>query len=130
MFLGNECLYNYYSITILFAAICLFILFLNIKIESKLLNKIIPFVSSTTFGIYLIHENPEVRDLLWSNVKMASEQICQTGMLVIENLIIPIIIFVCSSCVDKIRESIFKLLYKSKLYMEFEKLIKKCYCEK
>ena len=46
------------------ASITLFCLFKNINIKN---NKVINFISSATLGIYLIHDNPIVRPVLWNN---------------------------------------------------------------
>lgn len=43
-------------------AICIFMFFRQLHIKS---NKIINTIASTTVGIYLIHDHPEVRSVLW-----------------------------------------------------------------
>lgn len=50
---------------LLFLAIFIFILFKNMRIKN---NKIINIVSSTTFGIYLFHENTFIKFFLWQDL--------------------------------------------------------------
>lgn len=53
------------SIFVLINSIFLFILFSNIEIsENKIINKI----SSATLGVYIIHENIFLRDIIWNNI--------------------------------------------------------------
>ncbi|OUM62234.1 hypothetical protein PIROE2DRAFT_11551, partial [Piromyces sp. E2] len=44
-----------------FASIFLFLGFLNLNIKSRFIN----FISTTTFGIYLIHDYPMSREIIW-----------------------------------------------------------------
>ena len=55
------------SIFLYVSAISLFLFFKNIKINNKF-NKLILFFSTTSFGVYLIHENIFIRDLLWKRI--------------------------------------------------------------
>lgn len=61
----NMYMYEMQSLPLLFASVCLFAAFLKIDIGS---HKFINFVSSVTFGIYLIHDNQLLRELLWKTI--------------------------------------------------------------
>lgn len=53
------------SITTALLSICIFMVFKNMDIGySKIINRI----ASTTFGIYLIHDNEYVRSFLWKEL--------------------------------------------------------------
>lgn len=52
------------SIFMLVLAIAIFILFKPLKIQSKIINKI----SKSTLGIYLLHDNFYMRDLVWNGI--------------------------------------------------------------
>ena len=50
------------TIPIFIISVLFFIGFLNVKIKY---NKVINVIATTTFGIYLIHDNSYVREFLW-----------------------------------------------------------------
>ena len=58
---GAMLLYNYISPTEVLLSISLLIIFANIKVSSKA-AKLIGFAAPATFGVYLIHDNPLVRE--------------------------------------------------------------------
>lgn len=93
-------LYNYYSITVLLAAISLFSYFKNLKITNTIANVIIEFFAPTTFGIYLIHENPNFRNILWRIFRDLNQFNLSSIILI---LLIPIYLFVLFSLMDKLR---------------------------
>lgn len=121
-YIKGDVFYNYYSITMVIASISLLLLFLRIEIKNKIANKIIAFAAPTTFGIYLFHENFNVRPYLWGifNYTKLPSNISSIELL-FNILIVPVIIFICMSLIDKIREYIFKYIYKTQLYSIIEK---------
>ena len=106
-------LYNYYSITMLIGAIALFMFFKDIKVKNSMIKKFITFFAPCTFGVYLIHENPIVRELLWNSFKFIMNY--KTIIIIISLGIIPLTLFVIFSIIDKIREIIFKLISYKKI---------------
>lgn len=40
----------------------------SIKIKNRKLNNSICFISASTFGVYLIHDNPFMREWIWKEV--------------------------------------------------------------
>lgn len=97
-------LYNYYSITVLLGAISLFYYFKNIKIKGKLFNSIISFFAPCTFGVYLIHENPNLRQIFWSNFTKLNEFNVVSVILI---FLVPVFLFVILSSIDKLRIVLF-----------------------
>lgn len=77
IFLSYLSMYNEYLVELIYSfsrissvlmfvcCICLFLFFLKVSI-SKI--KIINFLSSLSFGVYLFHEHPFIRNLLWQRV--------------------------------------------------------------
>lgn len=113
-FIEHSFLYNYYSVTVLLAAINLFLYFKNLSINNNFINKLITFISPTTFGIYLIHENPNFRMLLWNMFRFTlNKNIIYTFLIII---IIPILLFIIFSMLDKIRTIIFNMMSMKKKY--------------
>ena len=53
-----------HTVLIVICSVALFVLFKNIHIGKK---KIINKIAASTFGVYLIHENPVLNDLLWTD---------------------------------------------------------------
>lgn len=62
--LASVKLWDLKNIFCLIFSISLFCLFKNIKIKH---NKVINFISSATLGVYLIHDNHLLRQILWNN---------------------------------------------------------------
>lgn len=52
----NKFFYSYLSIPVILQAISLFCIFAQIKVEKMVIIKIISWLSSLTFGVYLCHQ--------------------------------------------------------------------------
>ncbi len=60
----NQVLAQKHTVLIVICSVALFVLFKNINLgHSRVINRI----AASTFGVYLIHENPVLNDLLWTN---------------------------------------------------------------
>lgn len=67
---GESIFYSYNSITIVIGSVCLFMTFRNLKLSKEsFLGKMALWASPLTLGVYLIHEQPELRTWLWSVLK-------------------------------------------------------------
>lgn len=116
-------LYNYYSVTVLIESICLFLFFKNLKINNIIIVKIVSFISTTTFGIYLIHENPCIREILWSSLSFILNYSILYVLILL--VIIPIVLFLAFSFIDKIRTLIFnKISFKINDKLKIMKFLK------
>ena len=67
-----------------------FLIFKNIKIDSNAINRI----SKNTFGIYLIHENPIVRNIIWNRFFNLSNY-TGVNLIILSVIKICVIIFIC-----------------------------------
>ena len=70
LFLQGAGIFNsvYNSIFVFISSILFFIIFLNIKLNLKsFLYRIVMSLSAVSFSVYLIHENPYVRNILWKS---------------------------------------------------------------
>lgn len=100
--------FSYDNPLVIAAAVSYFLWFGCLSINSKIINKI----SSLTFGIYLIHDNPYVRAHVyqWLGLKL--------GVPIYSYMIIPkifgiaIIIFIVCAAIELIRQFVFKFAYK------------------
>lgn len=117
----NGWFYKYNSILVLWAAVALFIVFLNIRISGERISKIICFAGSLTFGVYLFHNNPSLRDHLWNGLKLPS--IMNNWWFFLVGVLIIIGIFIISASVEFVRQKIYRLFINTKLYLKiYEKI--------
>ena len=93
---------------LIFQSICYFLFFSLIKIKSKWIN----IISSTTMGIYLIHDNSYLRKEIYNF--FGFENISYSCTILIKMFICTIIIFVCCSLIELIRQKTFKFIYNRK----------------
>ena len=93
--MGESRLSTFDALPIYIEACCILCIGINLcnsdKINNNnLIGKIILFISSSTAGIYMIHEHPYVRDILWSKLNLESHTILYSVFIAV------IILIVCS----------------------------------
>jgi len=108
--------YSNNSVLMLASSVLFFVLILNIRIENKAICKMVLWLSPATFGVYLIHENPYMRDWIWSllNIKKHLHD-CYFGVWAI---VVVLAIYIICSIVDKIRSCLFIKIEKSQTLYE------------
>lgn len=100
---------DYTSVFIILSGIALLILFSQIEIKKKSIQKIIGFVSSLAFSVYIIHVQPFVFHYIFRyKFSFLSQQ--NGGMLVIAVLLFAFIIVTVCIFIDFIRYFLFKIL--------------------
>ena len=107
--------FNYSNPLIICASICYFLIFSNLKISNKLLNKI----SSLTFGVYLIHDNVYVRNFLYNKIGFNKEIYRIKSLFYI--FMISILIFIVCTIIEFLRQKLFKFIYNRKISCKFRK---------
>lgn len=65
---GYSIFYEYNSVLVFAAAILLFIAFLNLQIRPGRLQRMILAAAPLSFGVYLLHDNPNVRGFVWETL--------------------------------------------------------------
>lgn len=105
------------SILIFSSSIMLFIGFSKIHLDK---NRIINCLSSTTFGIYLIHDNHLVRSFLWKDLFRNKEFLISKYFLLHAFVAICLVYFICTA-IDLIRQ----YLLEKPLFFLFDKIQKK-----
>lgn len=85
------------------ASVEIFLGFKNLKLKY---NKLINIISSTTLGIYLIHDNKLVREFLWKNYFKVYEHFKDTNLLTYSLKII-ILVFTICCILDFLRQKLF-----------------------
>lgn len=83
---GYSLFYQYNSVLVLAAALLLFIAFLNLEIRPGRLQRLILAAAPLSFGVYLLHDNPNWRGILWEWInpsQMADKWYLVPGVLVL-----------------------------------------------
>ena len=104
---------------ILLISIFLILFFSNLNMKY---NKYINIVSSTTLGIYLIHDNPSVRTFLWTHYFKLFE-ITKSKYLILSSIKVIFIIFFICMVIDLIRKFIVEVLLKKGINQFYEILL-------
>lgn len=104
--------YNEYTFIL---SVLFFLIIKNTNINiNKTLSKILIKISPYTFGVYLIHDNSFIRNILWYKNLFLFESFFDTYYFVPYLLVISILIFVICVCIDKIRSLLFNALQMDK----------------
>lgn len=116
--------YAYSSFLLLIQSLMMFLIFKDIHIKNKIVNKIILYIAPLTFGVYLIHEQIYLRKILWVNIFKPSE-ISGTLNILFSLIITIIFVFIVGCIIEKIRSEIFKIISKTKVIRKMSDKIDK-----
>jgi len=118
-FLASSLLTDYISPTMLLSAVFLFSFFSKINITESA-SKIISFLSPAALGVYIIHENPLIRDNII--VGFSAEFVKNSLLLLLLKVVASVaIIYITCLGLDLLRIQLFKLLKIKKLCNKFDK---------
>ena len=92
-------LFGLQKIPTMIISILIFVGFINLKIKN---NKFINIIASTTFGIYLIHDNRNLRNYLWDTVFNFTD-FSNSIVLIPYSILVLIIIFVTCCIIELFR---------------------------
>lgn len=115
---GATYFFGQQSFPLFISSVGIFLGFKNLKIKNI---KIINMISSTTLGIYLIHDNFFVREFLWLKFFKVSEHFYDKYLLFYSLKIILLVFFVCM-IIDFIRQILFKYTINIFLEKYFDKI--------
>ncbi len=105
----NSMVRDYNNILVYCASVCLFLAFLNLRINNKVMIRIIGFISPLTFAVYLIHESPFVQSFIWEHINV--NKLClDNGMFFLFAIVTIILLFLLCCCFEFIRSRLFKVL--------------------
>lgn len=96
-------LYSRTSIVVLLLASCLVSIAINRK---KWTNKIVNIISSCTFGVYLLHDNPYIRKIIWSNW-LKNDVYFDSDFFILKMLISVVVVYMTSTIIEYLRQLIF-----------------------
>lgn len=111
---GSGLLYHYNSIFQLINAVLLLLLFKQINIKGKLAT-ISSFVSSSVFGVYLLHEHPDIRKIIWNEQLYNALIQADAWIYICMVVLLPLLLFILCLLLDKVRSLVGRLLAKTKL---------------
>ena len=113
--------YIYTSPFVVIASVSLFLMFVNINIKEGIFAKIISFVSSSTFGVYLVHLNSLVVTYIITGrfVEQAQKTYIEMALSIVYA---GIVLFVISMAFEKVRQLLFKILFIDKLISLLDKI--------
>lgn len=100
----------------------IFGLFYGLRIQNRIINQIAAY----TFGVYLFHESPPLRELIWNYI-LNPWNYFGTAWFYLFILICVVFVFAFGACIDIIREKfVFQCL--SRQYNRLETTFKRKYC--
>lgn len=98
---GLARLSTYDAFTIFGASIFIFLAVVQAKpIENNTIKKIVLFFSSSSLSVYLIHDNPNLRHIVWNLFEFSKIESLSLTILLI--CIVPLIIYLICTIVDKL----------------------------
>ena len=119
---NNGVLVNYVSPTIIIMAVGLLGLFSNIKCPSSY-SKIISFIATSAFSVYLIHDNFFIRKYIIANIHTLVSDF-NIAFLALSIIACVMIVFFSCILIDKIRICLFNVIKINKLSEHLEDFIK------
>lgn len=84
----------------------LFLLFERVHYSNRIIN----FIAKSTFGVYLISENPRVYPFLWSTL-FDMKRVFATGHPILAALVVVICVFCVCECLDFVRRGFFAFTF-------------------
>lgn len=106
-----NCFRCYCNPIVIIQTICYFLFFRSLDIKSKLINKIGKF----TFGVYLIHDNEILRQLLYKWMKIDIGTMIYSKRILIKIFVCAIIIYFICTIIEAIRYNLFRFISKLKV---------------
>ncbi|ORX56637.1 hypothetical protein BCR36DRAFT_264054, partial [Piromyces finnis] len=100
--------FSYVNIFVILSALGIFLLFSQINITNKSIQKLIVLCSSISFSVYLIHEHPIFHKLLSNRFAKFGKE--STWMTALKGIGAALLIYICSSIIDLFRYYLFKYL--------------------
>lgn len=94
------CLFKENHVLLFLASVFLFLGFKNMKIGNI---KLINVIASATFGVYLIHDNPLVRSVLWEQI-LKTQNYATSKWIVLYAFAVVAGIYICCTALDLLRQ--------------------------
>lgn len=105
---------QYNSVTVVAASVCLFQFFVTRKIENPAAIRVISFFSPLTFGVYLIHEQIELKNFIWPLINPT--RWLDSPKLFLALPVTVVLLFLACALLDKIRSLLSRILHIPALF--------------
>lgn len=119
---GNNLFILYNSPTIFISAVCLFIFFSRLSIKHGV--NVILKLAASSFGVYLISEQPFMRKIFITN-KFIEFANMPWYLMIISIILTAVVIYLICSIIEYIRKGLFNILHIKELSIKIKKLINK-----
>lgn len=108
---------RYCSVLVVAQSVALFMFFRSIETKPRSLSKICNFVAPLTFGVYLVHDNANIRDFIYFKLLGLNE--LPKNLLALPVILGYVIALFALCCiVEFIRKKLFMLIENSKLFVK------------
>lgn len=101
---------DFINIFLVIMTVLIFIKFKTISISSSKLSKIITFISPSVFSIYILHENVNIRDTMWSQIGLLNY--ANSWLLIPYAILMILCVFTVCLLIDLVRRGLYYLLKK------------------
>lgn len=115
--------YRYDSVFAYLSSICLLLFFVNVRINNKVINRLIIFIAPSVFGVYLIHAHTDFSLWSWEFLDLPSKM--SSLMFIPIQLAIVIAIYAFCTVIDLVRRFTIGRIETSKLILSFSNSIEK-----
>ncbi len=106
---------------IILETICYFSFFHSLVIKNR---KVINTVASTTIGIYLIHENPFLKNILYNRLLFFPKSVLSSWRVLLYLVVYSILIFIACFVIEFIRQKIIALMKRKRsLYDRIDEIV-------
>ena len=95
------------SVPVFLSSVFIFLIFKDVNIKGKFISKALVFLSPLTFGVYLIHDNQTLKELLWGYV--SPEKYVETPFLWMYMLVVIPVVYIVCVIVEYLRQRMFSL---------------------
>lgn len=99
--------YSYNSIPVFVASIAIFLTFLNIEIIHRGSKRLITKMGGATLGVYLIHEQVKLHQILWKDI-LKVDKYYNSSVMIINMIVIVIGVFGICILIEMVRSVIVK----------------------
>ena len=106
---------RYCSILNFIGSISLFHVFKSIEIKKRWMQKIIGLIAPLTFGVYLIHDNPHMRGIIYKDL-LKTSTIGDNWLTIPSILLMAVGIFVACGMIEFYRRKLFALWENNERY--------------
>lgn len=116
----SESYTSFCSPIVVIQTVSFFLFFSCLTIKNKLINKI----ATCTFGVYLIHENIHLQQLIYKPFGFLQKGKYSYGV-ILKIVYFSVIVFFVCWIIEFLRQVIFKFIYKRKISLKFREYCKK-----